>query len=136
LQNALIPAGCVIKGTVINSVLAPGVVIEEGAVVRNSILFADCVVEKNAVVDLAVCDKGTIIGARAVVGLGENYQVKNHQHPKHLYSGITLAGKRAVIPAGVTVGRNCIIHPYVQESAYHSLNLDDGVTLHADGEIR
>jgi len=136
LQNALVPAGCVINGTVINSVLAPGVVVEEGAVVRNSILFADCVVKKNAVVDLAVCDKGTIIGERAVLGLGENYEVKNRQHPKHLYSGITLTGKRAAVPAGATVGRNCIIDPYTTESAYHSLNLEDGATLHASGEIR
>ncbi|HBT97547.1 MAG TPA: glucose-1-phosphate adenylyltransferase [Desulfobulbaceae bacterium] len=135
LRRSLIAAGCVINGSVTNSVLAPGVIVEEGAVVHNSILFADCVVKKDTVVDLTICDKNVIIGEKAVVGLGENHQAKNHQYPEHLYSGITLVGKRAVIPAGVSIGRNCIIHPDSDESAYSSLNLEDGVTLHPDGEI-
>ncbi|MDR3089500.1 MAG: NTP transferase domain-containing protein [Desulfobulbaceae bacterium] len=135
LQNAMIPAGCIINGTVTNSVLSPGVVVEEGAVVRNSILFADCVVKKNAVVDLVVCDKGGIVGEGTVIGLGENYQTQNRQHPKHLYSGITLVGKRAVIPASVSIGRNCIIHSYSSEAAYHSRSLEDGATLYPDGEV-
>ena len=136
LHNSLISTGCVINGTVTNSVLSPGVIVEEGAVVHNSILFADCVVKKNAVVDLAICDKSVIIGERTMLGLGENYQAKNHQHPQHLYSGITLIGKRAVIPAGATIGRNCIIHPHAYELAYASLNLEDGATLYPDGGVR
>ena len=136
LRNSMISTGCVINGTVTNSILSPGVIVEEGALVHNSILFADCVVKKNAIVDLAICDKGVIIGKNAVVGIGTNYQAENHQHPKHLYSGITLIGKRAVIPAGVTIGRNCVIHSYSHESAYAGLNLEDGATLYADGDVR
>ncbi|MDR0478173.1 MAG: NTP transferase domain-containing protein [Desulfobulbaceae bacterium] len=136
LQNSMISTGCVINGTVTNSVLSPGVVVEEGALVHNSILLADCVVKKNAIIDLSICDKGVIVGDNAVLGIGANYQVKNRQHPKHLYSGITLVGKRAVIPAGATIGRNCIIHSYSQESAYTSLNLEDGATLYPDGDVR
>jgi len=135
LHNSMISTGCVINGTVTNSVLSPGVIVEEGAVVHNSILFADCVVKKKATVDLAICDKCVIIGENTVLGLGDNYQVKNRQHPKHLYSGITLIGKRAVIPAGAVIGRNCIINPEAQELSYASLNLEDGATLYSDGDI-
>ena len=39
LENCMVSAGSNIQGSVINSVLAPGVVVEEGAVVKNSILF-------------------------------------------------------------------------------------------------
>ena len=35
--------------------------------------------------------------------------------PERLYAGITLVGKRAHVPAGVTVGRNCRIDPGVIE---------------------
>ena len=135
VRHSLIAPGCIINGTVTNSVLSPGVIVEEGAVVNNSILFADCVVKRNAKVDLSICDKEVIIGENAAVGLGENYQVKNRQHPKHLYSGITLAGKRAMIPAGATIGRNCIVHSHAQELAYTKLHLEDGATLYSDGNI-
>ena len=135
LKKSLISAGCIINGSVTNSVLAPGVVVEEGAVVHNSILFSDCVVKKKAVIDLAICDKSVIVGEKAVLGSGDNHQAKNRRHPEHLFSGISLVGKRAVIPDGATIGRNCIVHPYSPEPAYSRLNLEDGTTLHPDGEI-
>ena len=135
MQSSLISAGCVIKGTVVNSVLSPGVIVEEGAVVRNSILFADCIVKKNAIVDLSIFDKFVVAGEGAIVGAGDAYAFANKQHPKHLYSGITLAGKRAVIPPGKQIGRNCIIHPYTMESAFPQENIADGETLFPDGEV-
>lgn len=135
MQTALISAGCTIHGTVINSVLSPGVVVEEGAVVRNSILFADCVVEKGALVDLAIFDKGVVVRPGATVGAGEGYKVLNRQHPKHLHTGLTLVGKRAVIPAGRKVGHNCIIHSYTPADHFPEEDIADGDTLYPDGEI-
>jgi len=40
--------------------------------------------------------------------------VPNRLHPKHLYTGITLVGKKAQIPARVVVGRNCIVNSDAQ----------------------
>ncbi|ADH86062.1 glucose-1-phosphate adenylyltransferase family protein [Desulfurivibrio alkaliphilus] len=113
VQNALVSAGCVIEGTVINSVLSPGVRVEAGAVVRDSILFHDCRVGAGAELDLVILDKRVTVGAAAVVGCGGKREKKqlNREHPKHLYSGITLVGKGAQIPAGAEIGRNCIIAP-------------------------
>jgi glucose-1-phosphate adenylyltransferase len=108
--GSLISAGCRIEGTVINSVLSPGVVVEAGAVVRDSVIFGDCRIEGGATVDLAILDKKVAVGRDAVIGQGENRQLPNHLHPKHLYTGITLVGKRAIIPARVLVGRNCIVN--------------------------
>ncbi|MBU1139326.1 MAG: glucose-1-phosphate adenylyltransferase [Proteobacteria bacterium] len=126
---SMISAGCRIRGTVHNSVLAPGVVVEEGAVVKDSILFTDCVVEKKCVVDLTICDKRVRIHEGAVVGAGSNHGFANKLQPKHLYTGISLIGKEAVVPSGVTIGRNCIINSQTKEEAYPGQEIADGETL-------
>jgi len=129
VQNSMISAGCNIKGTVIHSVLAPGVTVEQGAVVKDSILFADCVVDSGATVDLSIFDKRVHIGERAVIGAGANHHIANHKQPTHLYTGISLVGKESVVPAGQVVGRNCIINAHTHYDAYPGQELADGETI-------
>jgi glucose-1-phosphate adenylyltransferase len=135
LQNCMVSAGSNIQGSVINSVLAPGVVVEEGAIVRNSILFGDCIIRKGAIVDLAILDKKVLVGVNAIVGSGENYKVVNKLQPSHLYTGITLVGKRVMVPAEQKIGRNCVINTNITEDAYPGQTIEDGESLFADGEI-
>lgn len=135
LQNSLISAGCNIQGTVVNSVLSPGVVVEKGAVVRDSILFQDCVVRSGAEIDLAIFDKYVEAGMDSRIGSGEGHNLTNRQYPTHLYTGITVVGRRAHIPAGFTVGRNCIVNSHCPESAFPKEALQDGETLYQNGEI-
>lgn len=135
LDTCLISAGCKINGTVVNSVLAPGVIVEEGATVENSIIFDDCVIKKGATVDLAILDKRVTIGEGAVVGYGENFKEVNRLKPSHLYTGITLVGKGSEVPANFKIGRNCVISGSVSENAYLSPNLNDGETLFPNGEV-
>lgn len=111
VRSSMISAGCVIEGTVINSVLSPGVQVKKGAVVRDSVIFEDSVIREGAVVDLAICDKRVHVGEKAVVGQGENKDVANRAYPKHLFTGITLIGKEAKIPRLMQIGRNCIVAP-------------------------
>ncbi len=125
VQASMVSAGSIIEGTVINSVLSPGVVVRKGAVVRDSVIFEDSVIEEGATVDLSICDKRVHIGTGTVVGQGENLKHANHDYPEHLYTGITLIGKKAQLPAGMTVGRNCIVRP-----GYAGV----GVSVLADGE--
>ena len=68
IQNSMISEGCVINGTVINSVLSGGIVIEEGAVVRNSVIMEDVTVRSGATVDYAIIDCDTVVCENAVVG--------------------------------------------------------------------
>lgn len=135
LDSCLISAGCKVDGTVINSVLAPGVVVEEGATVNNSIVFADCVIKKGATVDLTIMDKRVVVGEGAVVGAGENFTTANRLKPSHLYTGITLVGKCAVIPPNQSIGRNCAINGYITSESYSGAPINDGETLLENGEI-
>ncbi len=127
VQSSMVSAGSCIEGTVINSVLSPGVQVKKGAVVRDSVLFEDCVVDEGAVVDLCIFDKSVHVGAGAVVGHGENLEQANQAFPKHLYTGITLVGKKAQLTPGMVIGRNCIVQP--DYSGSDVLKLDDGQSL-------
>jgi glucose-1-phosphate adenylyltransferase len=106
----MISHGCVIDGTVEHSVLSPGVRVAAGAVVRDSIVMFDAVIEEGATLDRAILDKEARIGAGARVGVGDDLR-PNRDEPERLYAGITLVGKRAHVPKGVEIGRNCRIDP-------------------------
>jgi glucose-1-phosphate adenylyltransferase len=68
VRDSVVSPGAWVAGTVVRSVLGPGVRVEKGAVVRNSVVFADTVVERGAQVDWAVVDEGCVVSAGAVVG--------------------------------------------------------------------
>jgi glucose-1-phosphate adenylyltransferase len=106
VHRSLISHGCVIAGTVVNSVLSPGVRVDVGAVVRESIVMFDSVIRSGAVVDRAILDKEVVIGPGAIVGDGPIDDRPNRQEPGRLNTGITVVGKRAVVPRGVRIGRN------------------------------
>ena len=118
VHRSLISHGCLIWGTVERSVLSPGVRVDPGAVVRDSIVMFDSVVRAGAVVDRAIIDKEVSIGPNAVVGMGSDYDTPNRQEPGRLNTGITVIGKRAVIPAGVRLGRNVKVNEGVRPADY------------------
>lgn len=68
IKNSLISEGCRIMGTVENSVISGGVVVEKGAVVRDSVIFEDVVIKKNAKVYTAIVDADSVIESGALVG--------------------------------------------------------------------
>ena len=127
VQSSMVSAGSLIEGTVVNSVLSPGVQVKKGAVVKDSVIFEDSVVEQGAVVDLAICDKRVCIGSEAVIGKGGDNNKPNKKFPTHLYTGITLIGKDAHLPSCVTIGRNCIISTRRQVTDFTDhLTIGDG----------
>jgi glucose-1-phosphate adenylyltransferase len=107
--SSMISNGCVIRGTVINSILSPGVYVSPGALVKDSVIMNDTWVGPGVLVDKAVIDKEVRIGAGAVVGMGDE-SVANQQMPDKLFAGITVVGKGSYIPDGAKVGRNVLIN--------------------------
>ena len=61
VKNSLVADGCVIEGTVENSILFRGVHVGKGTVVRNSILLQDCYVGSNVDLNCVVTDKNVVI---------------------------------------------------------------------------
>ncbi|MGN6697425.1 MAG: hypothetical protein ACTHMR_04630 [Thermomicrobiales bacterium] len=134
VTQSLISHGCLIRGTVEHSVLSPGVVVRAGAVIRDSVIMTDTVIGEGAVLDRCIVDKEVVIGPGAQLGVGDD-SIPNMLEPTRLNSGITLLGRKAHVPAGVTVGRNVLIAPDVQERHFTSRDVSSGdavdIHLHA-----
>jgi len=118
VHRSLISHGCEIAGTVVNSVLSPGVRVDVGAVVRDSIVMFDSVIRSGAVVDRAILDKEVVIGQGAIVGDGPFDDRPNKQEPGRLNTGITVVGKHAIVPRGVRIGRNVKVAADVRTSDF------------------
>jgi glucose-1-phosphate adenylyltransferase len=105
IEQSLVANGCRVAGTVLRSVLSPGVVVESGAHVEDSVLFQDARVAQGAQVHRAIVDKFATIGASAAIG-------GTHEAPAgpEWLEGLVLIGKAARIPErarvepGVVVG--------------------------------
>ncbi len=67
LDGVLVAAGAQVRGTVVRSVLGPGVVVERGAVVRDAILLHDSYVGAGARVTRAILDEQAHVEGDAVV---------------------------------------------------------------------
>lgn len=126
--NSMISHGCIINGQVERSVLSPGVVVEEGAIVRNSIILFDTVIGAGSLVDHAILDKEVIVGKQCAIGYGDD-MTPNKLEPSRLNTGITLIGKRAHLPDNLKVGRNCKIGSDLRPEDFPSDTLPSGDTI-------
>lgn len=67
--NSLVANGCVIEGTVENSILFRGVYVRPGASVKNCVIMQKCEIGPGASLDTVICDKDVRIGpGRAIKG--------------------------------------------------------------------
>ncbi len=115
--GSLISNGCWVEGIVERSILSPGVRVAEGAVVRDSVILADTVVEAGAVIDRCVVDKRVQVGAGARIGDGDDNSA-NKSLPEVLNTGLTMIGEKSVIPEGLVIGRNVVVHPASNEKTF------------------
>ncbi len=67
VENSLVSSACCVGGRVVDSVLSPGALVEEGAVVLQSVLLHDAVIRSGARVERAVVDAGVDVGAGETV---------------------------------------------------------------------
>lgn len=68
--ESMVCDGCIISGgTVWNSILSPGVIVERDSLVEQSIILDDVIIEPNARIRRAIIDKEVRIRANASIGL-------------------------------------------------------------------
>ncbi|MEG1593703.1 MAG: glucose-1-phosphate adenylyltransferase subunit GlgD [Oscillibacter sp.] len=73
--NSLVSDGCSIEGTVENSILFPGVVVEAGATIRNCVLFKETAIRRNAILSYIIADKDVeVLPDRTLMG-HSNYPI-------------------------------------------------------------
>lgn len=104
IEDAVLSAGCQVRGTVRRSVLGPGVVIEPGAVVEDAVLLAGVHVGRDARVVTSILDEGVRVEAKAHVGEATR---ATRAHDDH----IAVIGRDSVVGRGVTVPAGARLEP-------------------------
>lgn len=130
-KKSIVAEGCMVYGTVRNSIIFPGVVIEEGAVVEDSIVMSNSVIGSGSHVMKSILAEDVKIGEGAKVGTGEN--VVNEVKPKIYNTGITVIAEGAEVPAGADLGKNVCIHKCVKAEDYKTLTVPSGATVFDGG---
>lgn len=123
VSNSIIYSGCKIHGSVSDSVLFPGVIVDEGAKISKSIVMFDSVIRKNSVVHESILDTDIVINENCEVGcldqtsksIGLDYDDE-----------ITVIGQSTIIPPGRIIGKNCIINPFMKPEHFQDEIIHSG----------
>jgi len=75
VKNSIVADGCIIEGTVINSIIFRDVYIGKGALVRDSIVMQGTRIEENATLINCVLDKDVVIRSGRKLEGDENYPI-------------------------------------------------------------
>jgi glucose-1-phosphate adenylyltransferase len=121
IVNSLISPGCVIKGTVENSVLSPGVRVEEKAVVKDSIVMPGVTIGYHSVVNRCILEEGVHVGRYCYVGFGAS--------PRQGRRGITVLGSDLAVPDRTAIGHTCKVTHEAERSAFRAGVVPSGTTL-------
>jgi len=128
IHQALLSNGSIVAGHVERSVLSPGVIIHPLAKVTNSVLLNNVEVRPGAIVDNCIIDKNTVIEENAMVGFGTD-MTPNQENPELLTTGITVLGKRIIVPKNTVIGRNCRIFRTADFSRLEEKIVRSGTTM-------
>lgn len=134
IDRSIIGEACEIYGTVRNSVIGSGVVIEEGAEVVDSIIMQNTVIGKDVKIYKAIIAENVQIEEGCMIGIGEMAESK--LDPKIYASDIATIGENSVIPKFVTIGKNTAISGVTEPSDYKDGVLESGGYIIKAGEDR
>lgn len=133
-KKSVIAEGCVVHGTVRNSILFPGVFVGEGAVIEDSIIMSNSHIGVNVEIYKSILSQNVEVGHDAKIGIGEN--IVNEDKP-HIYnSGITVVGEDAVIPNHTEIGKNVVVDQAVTTKDYDSNIILSGKSVIKKGDLK
>jgi len=75
VNNALISNGCILKGSIENSIISRRVIVQEGAEVSNCIIFENCEIKKGCKLSNVIIDKNTVVKENTVLKGDEDFPV-------------------------------------------------------------
>lgn len=107
VKKSIIAEGCLVYGTVENSVLFPGVTVHEGAHIVDSIIMSDSFIGNTSEVLCSIIGECTVVGNKVKIGVGE--YAESQYNSKVYNSNITVVGSNTIIPNHTTIGKNVVI---------------------------
>ena len=67
VKNALISNGCILKGSIENSIISRSVIVHAGAEIKNCIIFENCEIKEGCKLTNVIIDKNTIVNENTVL---------------------------------------------------------------------
>lgn len=132
VERCIIGEGAEIYGALYNSVIGPGVIIEDGAVIKDSILMGNVKVGKDTKITKAIIAEDTVIGDHCKLGVGE-YAESKYNKKVYAFDLVTI-GENSVIPSGVRIGKNTAISGVTETADYPDKELASGGYIIKGGE--
>lgn len=130
--------GCDVHGTIINSIIYPGVYIGEKSIVQDSIVLPFARIGDGTRITRTIVDERMNfqqeyeypnIGNHCIVG-SDYEQLKNNDFPRSIFSSITLIGKDCKIPDGSRIGGACYVASGKGEEYFmRGKHLYDGLSI-------
>jgi glucose-1-phosphate adenylyltransferase len=108
VANSLIYNGCVVEGTVKNSILFPGTYIGPGSVVEDSVIFFRNEVGKDCVLQKVISDVNTVYKDRVEIGLD----------PIDSEKDISVVGWNNKIPVKTRLGQGVTVSPSLEQQKW------------------
>jgi glucose-1-phosphate adenylyltransferase len=119
VENSMAYNGCIIEGTVRNSILFPGVQVMAGAEINDSILFFDSIVHQGVCLNRVVGDVNTVYNKDVRVGAPKCDKLNR----------VSVIGWNNSIPEGFRIGCGCTVAPRIPAENWPEQNLEDGEEL-------
>jgi glucose-1-phosphate adenylyltransferase len=120
LENSMAYNGCIIEGTVRNSILFPGVHVKAGAEINDSIVFFDNIIHEGVHLNRVVSDVNTVFNKEVRVG-GPDCGAA---------SRVSVIGWNNSVPEGFQIGCGCRVNPRIAAENWPTSNrLEDGGEL-------
>ena len=113
VQNSLVYNGCVVEGTVRNSILFPGVQVAKGAVVENSVLFFNNKIGANCSLNKVITDVNSSFGESVRIGLKAG----------KIEGQVTVIGWNNQVPEGMSIGEGATVYPQLEQSVWPQNNI-------------
>jgi glucose-1-phosphate adenylyltransferase len=107
--NSLVSPGCVIKGYVKDSILSPGVWVDERAEVWKSVVMSNAFIGYHSVVDTCIIDEEVNIDKQCYIGFGNPLPARGDD--------ITVLRKGVNVRSRTVIRRNSRVLPHVDTSS-------------------
>jgi glucose-1-phosphate adenylyltransferase len=120
VANSIISDNCVIDGTILNSIIFPGVVVGENSYIKDSIILPNISIGSSSYIIKTIIDERTNhdpatgpevkipdIGNKCNIGTADG-NIKNNEFSS-LNNSLTLIGKNCRIPDNTRIGGACYI---------------------------
>jgi glucose-1-phosphate adenylyltransferase len=123
-KGSLICDGSIIKGSVVNSIISPSVIVEKGASVENSIIYENSTIKEGAKIKDSIIDKLVYVGEGASIGYNELDELKPYQK-----YGLTVIGKGSRIPDDYRIESGCTLDIFLTEGDFKESYLSSGSSI-------